>query len=239
LMATQLVLGGVVLDVVKKDIKNVHLSVHPPAGRVRIAAPFRMSTDTIRIFAIAKLDWIRRQQRKLQEQERETPREYIDRESHWIWGRRRLLKVLESSGRAEVTLGARVMTLRVRPAMSPASREATVEEWYRHQLRAAAAPMIEAWQRRIGVRAGRLFIQRMRTKWGACNPRSGNIRLNTELAKKPIECLEYIVVHELIHLLEPSHNQRFIALMDRWLPTWRHRRAALNRLPVRHEEWGY
>jgi predicted metal-dependent hydrolase len=238
-MRTRIQLGDIGVDVVRKDIRNVHLSVHPPTGRVRIAAPERMSHDTVRVFAIGKLPWIKKQQHKLREQERETPREYIDRESHCVWGRRYLLKVVEGDQPAAVELIRSRMILRVRPGASTAKRQAILEEWHREQLRNAVPPLIKKWERLMGVRVRRFFVQRMKTKWGSCNHRAGSIRLNTDLARKPRECLEYIVVHEMAHLLEPTHNARFMALMDQFMPKWQSHREALNRLPVRHESWEY
>jgi predicted metal-dependent hydrolase len=238
-MRTRIQLGHIGVDVVRKDIKNVHLSVHPPTGRVRIAAPERMSLNTVRVFAIAKLPWIKKQQRKLREQERETAREYLDRESHYVWGQRYLLKVVEADHPASVELNHGRMILRVRQGADKARRQTTVEEWYREQLRKAVPPLIEKWERLTGVKVRRVFVQRMKTKWGSCNDRAGSIRVNTDLARKPMECLEYIVVHEMVHLLEPTHSERFIELMDRFMPKWQSHRDALNRLPVRHERWDY
>ncbi len=238
-MGTQIQLGGLAVDVVRKDIKNVHLSVHPPTGRVTIAAPSRMSLDTIRVFAIAKLGWIRKQQQKLLEQEREAPRGYLDRESHHVWGRRYLLKVIEGEQRASVELGHSRLVLRARTGWGPAKKRELLDAWYREQLKAALPALLAKWEPLMGVHAERCFVQRMKTRWGSCNSQARTLRLNTDLAKKPRECLEYIVVHELAHLLEPTHNARFIALMDRFLPRWQTHRSALNRLPVRHEKWAY
>ena len=238
-MPTQVKLGNIAVDVVLKDIKNVHLSVHPPTGRVTISAPSRMNLDTIRVFAISKLGWIKQQQRKLQKQERETAREYLDRESHYVWGRRYLLKVSESEGPPSVELRHNRMHLRVRPGSDETKRHAIVEEWYREQLKQAVSPFVEKWEQLIGVKVRRVFVQRMKTKWGSCNHRARTIRLNTDLAKKPRECLEYLVVHELVHLLEPTHNAHFIGLMDQFMPKWSFYRQRLNRLPVRHETWEY
>ena len=232
-------LGGIVVDVVKKDIKNVHLSVYPPTGRVRISAPERMSLDTIRVFAISKLGWIKQQQQKLLEQERETPREYLDRESHYVWGKRYLLKIIEHNAAPEVELKHSTMLLCVRPGSDDGKMEAVLDAWYRQQLKEAVPPLIAKWEPLMGVKVERFFVQRMKTKWGSCNLGAGTIRLNSELAKKPPESLEYIVVHEMVHLLEPTHNARFIGLMDRFMPKWEFYRDILNRLPVRHENWGY
>jgi predicted metal-dependent hydrolase len=225
--------------VIRKDIKNVHLSVHPPTGRVRIAAPARLSLDTIRVFAISKLQWIRQQQTKMQEQERETPREYLDRESHCVWGRRYLLAVTECDQSPSIELSHNRIILRVRPGTDRTKREALMEQWYREKVRGAAPALVAKWERLMGVKVRRIFVQRMKTKWGSCNHRAGTIRLNTDLAKKPKECLEYIVVHEMAHLLEPTHNERFMALMERFMPRWQSYRETLNRLPVRHERWAY
>jgi predicted metal-dependent hydrolase len=237
-MITELNVGGVSVDVVFKDIKNVHLSVHPPTGRVRIAAPRRMSVDTIRVFAISKLAWIRRQRQKLQEQERETPRDYVERESHYVWGKRYLLRVIEADMVPSVELTHRQLVLRVRPGTDGTIRQSQLEEWYRQQLRNAVPALIKHLERTMHVKVSRFFVQRMKTKWGSCNHRTGSIRLNTDLAKKPRECLEYIVVHEMAHLIEPTHNERFLALMDRLVPNWQLVRQELNRLPIRHQDWG-
>ena len=232
-------LGNIAVDVVLKDIKNVHLSVYPPSGRVRISAPSRMSLDTIRVFAISKLDWIKQQQKKLREQERETPREYLDRESHYVWGKRYLLKVIESDEAPSVELKHSKMILLVRPGTNKGKKQAIVAEWYREQLKNAAPSVISKWELLMGVKVERFFVQQMKTKWGSCNPTAKSIRLNTDLAKKPRECLEYIVVHEMAHLLEATHNSRFNALMDQFMPKCQFYRDQLNQLPVSHEDWAY
>ena len=238
-MGSQFKLGDIVVDVVLKDIKNIHLSVYPPAGRVRISSPRRMDLSTLRVFAISKLDWIKRQQQKIRAQERETPRECLDRESHYVWGERYLLTVMQGDHVPSVELRHNQMVLHVRPGTTEHGRLAIIEDWYREQLRLAAPALIKRWEPLLGVQVGRLFVQRMKTRWGSCNASRRSIRLNTDLARKPRECLEYIIVHEMVHLLEPSHNRRFIALMDRFMPKWKFHRAALNRLPVRHENWGF
>lgn len=238
-MVAQLRLGDITVDVVRKDIKNVHLSVYPPTGRVRISAPLRMDLDTLRVFAISKLDWIKSQQRKMREQERESPREYLERESHYVWGKRYLLKLAEVEAAPTVTLRHNKLLMQCRPGTSLDKRQAILDDWYRAQLKEAVPPLIAKWAQLMGVTVARFFVQRMRTRWGSCSPVIGSIRLNSELAKKPAECLEYIVVHEMVHLLEPTHNDRFLILLERFMPKWRFYRDELNRLPVRHEEWGY
>ena len=238
-MVTQIRLGDITVDVVKKGIKNIHLSVYPPTGHVRISAPLRMNLDNIRVFAISKLAWIKSQQQKLCEQARETPREYLNRESHDVWGKRYLLTILESNRPPCVELTHSRMILHVRPGTDEHKKQAIMAEWYRAQLRQAVPPMIAKWEPLIGVKVKQFFVQRMKTQWGSCNASAQSIRLNTDLAKKPQECLEYIVVHEMTHLLEPTHNARFVALMDRFMPKWPFYREMLNRLPIRHERWDY
>ena len=238
-METQIHLGDIAVDVVLKDIKNIHLSVYPPNGRVRISAPSRMDIDTIRVYAISKLGWIKKQQKKLREQERETAREFLDRESHFVWGKRYLLEVIEANTAPSVELQHSRMTLRVRPETDAVKKQAIVEQWYREQIKQAAPPLIAKWELLLGVQVERFFVQRMKTRWGSCNPAARTIRLNTELAKKPKSCLEYIVVHEMTHLLEPTHNTRFVALMDQFMPNWQFQRDQLNHFPVSHEDWAY
>lgn len=235
----QFKLGNISVDVVFKDIKNIHLSVHPPAGKVRIAAPLRMDIDTIRVFAITKLAWIKSQQKKLREQERETPREYLDRESHYVWGKRYLLKLVEKEAAPSVELKHNKMILQLRPAASVDKKQEVLDAWYREQLKAAVPALVAKWEKALGVKAGKVFVQKMKTRWGSYSPGAGNVRLNTDLAKKPLQCLEYIVAHELTHFLERHHNDRFTALMDTHMPQWRQYREILNSLPLAHQEWGY
>ncbi|MEC9357488.1 MAG: SprT family zinc-dependent metalloprotease [Pseudomonadota bacterium] len=238
-MARQIRLGTTVIDVAFKKIRNVHLSVHPPTGRISISAPEGMSMDTLRVFAIRKLTWIKQQQGRIRRQEREPPREFLDRESHFVWGRRYLLKLASSRSAPSIELKHRTLLLHAHPDSDRTRKEAALDAWYRRQLRDAASPIIRRWQQTIGVVAHRVYVQRMKTKWGSCNPKARSIRLNSELAKKPPECLEYIIVHELLHLIEPTHNERFIALMDRYMPHWPAHRDRLNQVPLRHEEWSY
>lgn len=238
-MTTQLQLGDIAVEVVLKDIKNVHLSVHPPTGRVRISAPSRMGLDTIRVFAISKLAWIKQQQKKLRAQDRETAREYLNRESHYVWGKRYLLSVVERDQGPVVTLEPSRMILTVRPGTNEAAKEAAVAHWYREQIKTTAPELIAKWAPKMGVRVERLFVRKMKTRWGSCNSRTRTVRLNTDLAKKPPHCLEYVVVHELVHLLERGHGDRFKALMDQYLPHWKQYRKLLNAEPLGHFEWDY
>jgi predicted metal-dependent hydrolase len=236
-MVKQLTLGDITIDVILKDIKNVHLKIHPPTGEVRISAPARMPLDTIRLFAISKLDWIRRHRQRFVEQEREPAREYLDRESHYVWGKRHLLSVSEGQQAPKVELEHNRMILRVRPGTDTSRRHSIVESWYREQVKEAIPPLLAKWEPVVGATVERFFVRRMRTKWGSCNSKARSIRLNTDLARKPPEFLEYVVVHELVHLLEPGHGPRFVEQMDRALPQWQFRRDSLNRLPVVHDAW--
>jgi predicted metal-dependent hydrolase len=238
-MVTHLELGEVAVEVVLKDIQNIHLSVYPPAGRVRISAPSRMSLDAIRVFAISKLGWIKQQQSKFREQERETPREYLDRESHFVWGKRYLLKLVEEGAAPRIELKRREMILRVRPGTNDKTKRAIVARWYREQIKTAMPGLVAKWEPILGVKVERVFVQQMKTKWGGCNPTSRSIRVNSDLAKKPSECLEYIVVHEMAHLLVRHHNDFFKCLMDKFLPSWRQLREVLNHSPLAHVEWRY
>lgn len=215
------------------------MSVYPPTGAVRISAPSYMKLDTIRVFALSKIGWIKKQQKKMREQERETPREYLDRESHYLWGKRYLLNVVEKNEKPSVGLRYSTMTLQVRPGASETKKSLILEEYYRQQLKDAVAALIAQWERKLDVSVAGFTVRKMKTKWGSCTPKSLTIRINLELAKKPPECLEYIVVHELVHMLEPTHNTRFVALMAQFLPHWRLYRDELNRLPVAHENWRY
>lgn len=236
-MATTIQIGELTVEVTQKEIKNIHLSVHPPLGRISVAAPRHLSISAIRAFAIGKLSWIRQEQAKLREQERETPREILHRESHYVWGRRCLLNVVEQDAAPAVSWSRNRLTLMIRPGTDEIRRRELLETWYRGQLREQAEPVMAEWEKRLGVHVQKIFVQRMKTRWGSCNVARRSVRLNTDLAKKPRECLKYVIVHELVHLLEPTHNARFVALMDQFLPGWPHRRDQLNRLPVRHVSW--
>ena len=238
-MVSQLKLGDIAVDVMFKDIRNVYLSVHPPTGRVRISAPSHMSLDRIRVFAISKLAWIRKHQTKLRGQERETPREYLDRESHHVWGKRYLLKVIECDEPPAIELKHSEMLLRLRPRTHHTKKQAVMEEWYRDQIKEAVPRLIAKWEPVMGVNVDRFFVQRMKTKWGSCNANTRSIRLNTDLAKKSPEYLEYIVVHEMAHLVVRHHDDRFGSLMSRCLPNWKLLRQGLNSAPLAHADWAY
>jgi len=214
-------------------------NMSPSDGRVHISAPSRLDLETVRVYAISKLDWIKQQQRKMRAQQRETPREYLERESHYVWGKRYLMKIIEYAHPPRVELQHNQLTLFVRPGSAPENRKAVLDAWYRGLLKEAVPPLIQKWEPILDVSVKRFTIQHMKTRWGSCTHEKASIRLNTELAKKPPECLEYIVVHEMVHLLEPTHNAYFIALMDKFLPHWVNYRNLLNDLPVRHEDWGY
>jgi predicted metal-dependent hydrolase len=236
-MVETIQIGDVMIAMTRKDIKHVHLSVHPPGGRVTLVAPKGTRPEVARAYAVSKLGWIRAQQAKLRGQARETPREFVKRESHYLWGRRYLLSVVEQDGKPSVRLSHRKITLTVRPGSSMAKRKEVMHEWHKTLLHEAVPPLIRKWQSKLGVTVSGYFLQRMKTKWGGCNHRAGNIRLNTELVKKPKDLLEYVVVHEMLHLIEPTHSERFVATLDRRYPTWREARKELNELPLAAEVW--
>lgn len=228
----QLVIGSLSVEVTVKPIKNLHLSVVPPQGSVRISAPEGMSPDHVRAYAIGKLGWIRKQQSRLEGQQRESPRQVVERESHHLWGRRLLLQIKEVEAPPRVEVHPSRLVLLVRPGSTSEKRQSILASWYRDQLRKEAAILIDKWEQQLNVQANRLFVQAMTRQWGSCNPKSGNIRLNTQLAQKPKGCLDYVVLHELAHLRVPCHGEEFIALLDSHLPDWEERRRFLNNLPL-------
>jgi predicted metal-dependent hydrolase len=231
-MIEQIQLGDVAIAVTRKAVKNVHLTVHPPMGSVTLVAPAGTRLEVARAYAISKLAWIRTQQRKLADQAREAPRQCLTRESHYVWGRRYLMRVEERDGKPLVTLKHRHLVLSVRPNSSLEKRTAILHEWHKSLLHAGVPSLLEKWQAILKVQVSAYFLQRMKTKWGSCNHAAGHIRLNTELVKKPKDLLEYVIVHEMLHLIEPTHNLRFIQLLDLHYPTWREARAELNALPL-------
>ena len=231
-MSDVIQLGDITISMAFKAIKNVHLTVHPPDGQVSLVAPLGTRPDVARAYAISRLGWIRQQQAALGAQARETPRQYVERESHYLWGRRYLLRVVESEGKPFVALDHKRITLTVRAGSDAAKRAQVLHEWHKGLLHAVVPGLLAQWQPRLGVKVSGYFLQRMKTQWGSCNTVLRNIRLNTELVKKPKDLLEYVIVHELAHLLEPTHSERFVALLDTHYPTWREARAELNELPL-------
>lgn len=236
----QITISNIKIDVVRKDIKNIHLAVYPPTGRVRIAAPHRVNDDAVRLFAIGKLSWIKRNQKKFAGQERQLPREYKTRESHYYQGKRYLLRVIETDTKQRVVLRSKTyIDMHVRKETSIAKRHELMNEWYREQLKNQIPDLLIKWEKKIGVKANDWGVKLMKTKWGSCNIERKRIWLNLELAKKPVQCFEYILMHELVHLKERHHNERFMAYMEKYLPHWKQLKTELNRLPVSHADWEY
>lgn len=232
--------GNIEALVVRKPIKNLHLAVLPPAGKVRVSAPLSMRDDAIRTLLATRLGWIKRQQEKFRNQERQTLREYVSGESHYYWGKRYRLDVVCHVKPPGVAVnGKEKISLSVRPNSDRNKREQVMLEWYRKELRNVATGLIERWQKVIGVPLKEWGIKRMKTRWGTCNYKAGRIWLNLELAKKPEHCLEFIIVHEMTHLLERRHNDRFKAYLDRFIPQWRHYKEELNRTVLSYEKWEY
>jgi len=217
----QITIGQLVIDVVKKDIKNIHLGVYPPDGNIRIATPLKVNDDRVRLFAISKLPWIKKQQAKFQAQSRQSPREFISGESHYFQGRRYLLNVIYHQSSPKVIIKNNTnIHLFVRENSTLEQRKKVMTEWYRQQLKEQIPTLLDKWQSITGLTANDWAIKQMKTKWGSCNITDKRIWLNLELAKKPQNCLEYVIVHELVHLLERNHNERFIAYMDKFMPQW-------------------
>ncbi|WP_338413189.1 SprT family zinc-dependent metalloprotease [uncultured Sphaerotilus sp.] len=230
-------LGEFDIAVTRKAVKHVHLSVHPPQGHVTLVAPLETRLEVARAYAISRLGWIRDQRDKLQAQARETPRQYIERESHYLWGRRYLLSVIEREAKPTVSLDHRRITLAVRPGTTREQRAQVLRAWHRTQLHGVVPELIRKWEPKLGVTVTGYFLQQMKTKWGSCNHRARNIRLNTDLVTKPKDLLEYVVLHEMVHLIEPRHSERFVALLDAHYPTWREARVELNALPLAAQAW--
>jgi predicted metal-dependent hydrolase len=236
-MTETIQIGELSIRMTRKDIKNVHLSVYPPNGRVTLTAPSTTRIDVARAYAISKLAWIRQQQRQFENQARETPRKFIERESHYVWGRRHLMTVTYREGKPAISLDHRMITLRVRPNTDRLKRQQLVHQWHKSLLHNVVPALIRKWERKLDVKVSRYFLQRMKTKWGSCNHRARHIRLNTELVKKPKDLLDYVVLHEMAHLLEPKHSPRFVQLLDMHYSCWREARAELNELPLASSVW--
>ena len=238
--ARRIAVGGISVEVVRKDIKNLHLGVYPPHGRARVAAPLVVNDEAVRLAVIDKLGWIKRQKAKFADQPRQSQREMVNGESHYVLGRRYRLRVREHNAAARVAIrGVASLDLFVRPGTTPDQREVILLRWHREQLKALIAPLLEKWQPALGVQVASWGIKKMKTKWGSCNATARRVWFNLDLAKKPAQCLEYIVVHELVHLLERHHNERFAALMEAHLPQWRQHRMLLNAMPLGNEDWDY
>ncbi len=230
-------LGDLNIDVTRKDIKNVHLSVHPPDGRVSLSAPLNTRLEVVRAYAISKLSWIRLQQEKLAKQSREKPRAFVKRESHYLWGRRYLLNVIATEDKPHVKLDHKQIHLYVKSKTIKDKKAEILYDWQKTLLHEFIQEVIPKWEKILGVKVKAYFVQKMKTKWGSCNHKSQNIRLNTELIKKPKDLVEYVIVHEMVHLLVPTHNDHFLALMNKYYPNWREARLELNELPLGHVEW--
>ena len=236
-MAETIEVGEITIAVTRKKVKHVHLSVHPPNGEVTLVAPEGTRLEVARAYAISRLAWIRHQQAILRGQARETPRQFVERESHYLWGQRHLLTIEEQDVKPSVSLSHRTIRLTVRPGSSPDKRAAVMHEWHKSLLHAAVPALIKKWEPTLGVKVSGYYLQRMKTKWGGCNHRKRHIRLNTELVKKPKDLLEYVVVHEMLHLITPTHSEQFVALLTKHYPAWGEARAELNALPLAAERW--
>ncbi len=230
--------SGLRVEIVRKDIKNLHLGVYPPGGRVRVAAPRRISDEAVRLAVIDKLGWIKRQQAKYERQPRESAREMVSGESHYFLGNRYRLCVVTDDGPVGVVIRNKtILELHVRPKKDVEARRRLLMNWYREQLKEMLPPLLAKWQKRLGVEISACGIKKMKTKWGTCTVDARRIWINLELAKKSVGCLEYVVVHELVHLLAQHHDDNFMAIMDKHMPRWESIREELNCLPLAHEAW--
>lgn len=238
--ASQLIIRGLTINVVRKEIKNLHLAVYPPDGAVRIAVPHRIDDDGVRLAVVSRLGWIRRRRAEFKKQARQSQREMVTGESHYVDGRRYRLNVVEGEARPTVRIrNSSTLELQVRPGMDRERRERVLDQWHRNRLRERIPALIAKWEPVLSVQVGDWGIRKMRTRWGSCNTDVKRIWLNLELAKKPPQCLEYVLVHEMIHLLERRHNDQFRAYLDQFMPQWRMHRDTLNAMPLRHEDWSY
>lgn len=236
----QITISNFKIDVVRKNIKNIHLAVYPPTGRVRIAAPLKVNDDAIRLFAISKIGWIKKNRLKFEGQERITPREYKNRESHYFQGHRYLLNIIESNTPPKIIIKNKTrIDLNVRPGTPVEKRHEIFTEWYRAELKKQIPSIIEKWVKLLNVKVNGWQVRQMKTKWGSCNIEKKRILINLELAKKPEHCLEYIIVHEMIHFMERHHNDKFLYYMDRHLSNWKQLKTELNKLPASHADWKY
>lgn len=234
----QITVGGIEVDVVRKPIKNLHLGVYPPNGRVRVAAPVGVNDEAVRLAVVTRMGWIKRQQAKFDIQPRQTERSYVSGESHFFFGQRYRLNIVEGARAGRVHIrNSRTLDLHVRAGGDQTTRERVFQSWYRHELKSRAAPLLASWAEAFGIGLPEWGVKRMKTKWGTCNIEAKRIWLNLELVKKPPQCLEYVIVHELAHFFERNHSDRFVALLDQKLPQWRLIRDELNSAPLAHEEW--
>jgi len=238
-MATSIIMSGIQIEKIRKDIKNIHLSVHPPDGRVRVSVPLSTSDETLRIFLITKSDWIKKQRKRFSKQERQTKREYVSGESHYFFGRKYHLGVKEdrTNPMIEFAKNNRIESF-VKPKSTITQRRLIFERFYRNELEKIIPKLREKWPEKVGVRVDQIRIKKMKTKWGTCNQTEKRIWLNLELAKHPIHCIDYVFVHELVHFKERTHNDRFVALLSEAYPRWKQRKEELNNAILGYCEWG-
>ncbi len=235
----QIAVNGITVDIVRKEIKNLHLGVYPPDGKVRVAAPLAVNDEAIRYAVIGKMGWIKQQQAKFTNQPRQSTREMVSGESHYFLGQRYRLDVIEGPGPVKVICNKSVIKLHMPPHSNTKQRELALQQWYRKEIKSIIPLMLEKWQPILSVEVAEWGVKKMKTKWGSCNTSERRIWINLELIKKPIQCLEYIVVHELVHLLEKHHSARFKAYMDNFMPHWRLNREELGREPLGYDRWNY
>ena len=231
-------ISDVDVHTVKKDIKNIHLGVYPPQGRVRVAAPLETTDEKIKLLVLSKMRWIKRQQAKFQKQERETKREYVSGESHFLLGRRHLLNVIYDNSKPRIETNTKThINMFIRQKTTLKKREQLMNNFYRTELKKQTPLLLEKWNKITGIKVKEFRIKKMKTKWGSCTPEHKRIWLNLELAKKPLHCLEYVVVHEMTHIIEKNHNEKFKSLMNMFMPKWTQYKQELNNGKIGYFKW--
>lgn len=228
--------AGFPVEIVRKPIKNLHVGVYPPDGRIRVAAPGAVSQGAVRVAILTRLPWIKRQKRSFESQARETKRQYVSGETHFVFGKPHRLQVVNGSLRHQMEIAPDRLIMHVPQASTPEKRAGYARSWQRRILREKATPRVEKWATSLNQSVPEWGIRRMKTKWGSCNPDSGQVWINLELFKKPLVCLDYVVFHELAHFISPKHDEKFVAVLDQFMPTWRQIRADLNSLPLGYEQ---
>lgn len=224
-----ILINDIDVEVIKKKIKNIRLTVHPPNGVVKLSVPYSMTDEEVRSFVRSKLTWIKKQKSKFKSQEREIIQEFISGEIHYFFGKEYILNVLETLGKQHVEIHKdRYINLYIRPNSTKEKREKVMVEWYRGELKSIIPEYIEKWEAIIGVKVEDWGVKLMKTRWGTCNVQAKRIWINLEFAKKDTSFLDYIIVHEMVHLLERKHNDNFKSYMDKFLPNWRKVQAELN-----------
>ena len=226
------------ISTTRKDIKNIHLGVYPPDGKIRASIPLKTSDETLRLFLISKTSWIKKQQAKFLQQERQSKREYVSGESHYLFGNRYRLNVIDTNESPKIKIHKKThLNLYVKSNTSLQQKEKLFEQFYRLELEKIIPKLLKKWGKKVGVDVNQVKIRKMKTKWGTCNAKKKQILLNLEMAKKPLHCLDYVFVHELVHMIERNHTDRFIELLELAYPKWKKSKQELNQGILSYSVW--